>query len=282
MVRKIGLIVLRIIIIIVLIALVIQFLMLRGTHEQRISYSNSRVHYSNVPTMVIPGWGGSSWAFQKLILKMQRQNIAQKTMTIWVSPSGHVRFKGNLHHKNAIIQLLFDWNYTSSYHAQIKQLTRVLTLLSKNYHVKTMNVIAHSYGGTEWLHAYIGSKYIQRHIAFPKVVFLGVPVDETFGSGTKFTKLLFKKSTDRNFKKMQHQVRNSSLVHIGTIYNWMGSTKGRTDGEVPHVQSQMLRSLLHNKRVKYSEKIYPHTSHIQLHQKDQILSDIARVLWYKE
>ena len=202
-------------------------------------------------------------------------------MTIWVAPNGHVRIKGNLNRKNSIIQLLYDWNYTPGYQAQTKQLTRVLRILHRQYHVRTLNVVAHSYGGTEWLHAYISSPDIQKNIQFPKVILLGTPVDETFGERTKFTKWLFKKSKDSNFKLMERQIRHTSLVRIGKIYNWMGAKGGRTDGEVPHIQSEMLRSLLQNKRVNYSEYIYPHTNHVQLHQKKQILNDILKTLWYK-
>ena len=282
MLAKIGRIFLRILIGAVLIGLTIQLFLLRGTMEQAIRPTNERVQYSQTPTLLIPGWGGNSWTYQKLIKRTQQKQIAQKAMTVWVSPSGHVRVRGKLNNHNPIIQLLYDWNYTAGYHNQTRQLFRVLKVLREQYGIKKMNVIAHSYGGTEWLHVYIGSRYIQQNIQFPKVILLGAPVDETFGERTKFTSWLFKHSKDENFKLMEKQVKTTSLVHLGTIYNWMGSTGGRTDGEVPHIQSEMLRTLVKNKHVRYAEHVYPHTNHVQLHQKNNILTDIERTLWYKE
>ena len=55
----------------------------------------------------------------------------------------------------------------------------------------------------------------------------------------------------------------------------------RQENIVPHIQSEMLRTLLQNKRVNYAEHVYPHTNHVQLHQKKQILNDILKTLWYK-
>lgn len=281
MLVKVGRIILRIIIGIALIGIVIQLFLLRGTKSQPISTSNQRINYSGTPTLLIPGWGGNSWTYQKLIQTTQAHNVAQKAMTVWVSPSGHVRVRGHLNHHNPLIQLLYDWNYTAGYHDQTRQLFRVMKVLHEQYGISRMNVIAHSYGGTEWLHAYIGSKYLQRKIDFPKVVLLGAPVDETFGERTKFTKWLFKKSKDANFQLMEKQVQTTSLVHVGIIYNWMGSNGGHTDGEVPHIQSEMLRTLIQNQHVHYREHVYPHTNHVELHQKATILQDIQQVLWYK-
>lgn len=281
MLAKAGRIILRIIIGIVLIGIAVQLFLLRGTKEQSINTNNDYVQYSSTPTLLIPGWGGNSWTYQKLIQTAQKQDVAQKTMTIWVSPSGHVRFRGRLNHHNPMIQLLYDWNYTASYHDQTKELLRVMNILHKDYHINKMNVIAHSYGGTEWLHAYIGSKYLQQNVSFPKVILLGVPVDETFGERTKFTRGLFKQSKDANFKQMERQVSESTLVHIGTIYNWMGANGGHTDGKVPHIQSEMLRTLIRNQKINYSEHVYPNTNHSQLHQKKETLHNIMKILWYK-
>lgn len=281
MIAKVGRVILRIILIMILIGGAVQLYLLRGSKEQSIQTNNPQVRYQSTPTLLIPGWGGNTWTYQKLINTAQKRNVAQKSMTIWVAPNGHVRIKGNLNRENSIIQLLYDWNYTPGYQAQTKQLTRVMRILHNQYHVRTLNIVAHSYGGTEWLHAYISSPDIQKNMRFPKVILLGTPVDETFGERTKFTKWLFKKSKDSNFKLMERQIRHTSLVLIGKIYNWMGAKGGRTDGEVPHIQSEMLRSMLQNKRVNYAEHIYPHTNHVQLHQKKQILNDILKTLWYK-
>ena len=56
-------------------------------------------------------FGGSNYTYNKMINYYQKENIAQKTMTIHVTPTGTVHVSGSVKgKKNAMIQLLFDWN----------------------------------------------------------------------------------------------------------------------------------------------------------------------------
>ncbi|QLL69971.1 alpha/beta hydrolase [Lactobacillus sp. 3B(2020)] len=277
-VRKLGLIS---IMIVVISALLVQAYLIRGSQLTTIKYDQPQVHYSSTPTLLIPGWGGNSWTYQKLIQQTARQNVAQHTMTVWVSPNGHVRVKGSVQgKKNALIQLLYTWNYSPTYHPQVRQLKRVLLVLAREYHVHDLNIIAHSYGGTEWLHVYIANRQIQQQINFHRVILLGAPADETFGARTKYTKWLFKKSSDPNFLALERQIQTVKLQSDDYIYNWMGQNARGTDGEVPTVQSEMLASLIKNKRIHYQQRIFPHTSHTALHQKKVILTAISNVLWH--
>lgn len=281
MLKKIGKFILGLLIVVIICGALVQLYLLRGTHQRKITTTNTQIHYSGTPTLLVPGWGGNSLSYQKLITTYEKKNIAEKTMTIWVSPSGHIKVKGSPNGHNPMIQLLYSWNYTSGYEQQTRQLNRVLLMLHYDYHVDRMNVIAHSYGGTEFLTAYIQNPRIYKQIRFPKIILLGVPIDETFGSHTRYTRWLYKKSTDRNFIELEKRARNHHYKGVANIYNWMGDSKKGTDGEVPHVQSEMLKSLIDNQNIHYHEHIYKHTNHIQLHQKNNIINDIAKVLWYK-
>ncbi|HJA73469.1 MAG TPA: alpha/beta hydrolase [Candidatus Limosilactobacillus faecipullorum] len=278
--KKVGKLGLILITIVVIGALLGQVYLIRGSQMTTINPNQSKFNYSNTPTLLIPGWGGNSWTYQKLIQQTAKQNIAQHTMTVWVSPNGHVRVKGTVKEKkNALIQLLYTWNYFPTYHPQVRQLKRVLLVLAHEYHIHDLNVIAHSYGGTEWLHVYIANQQIQKQINFHRVILLGTPADETFGAKTKYTKWLFKQSNDPNFLVLEKQIQTAKLQSDDYIYNWMGQNARGTDGEVPTVQSEMLASLIKNKHVHYYQRIFPHTSHTALHQKKAILTAIINVLW---
>lgn len=138
----------------ILLAFGIQGFLLRGTPGQHLSSQNyqSNLEYSSIPTLLIPGWGGSTITYNKMIKYYQQKNIAQKVLTIWVAPNGRIWTEGDFHgQKNALIQVLFTWNYNGTYHPQIKQLTGVLNYLQKHYHMQKINVVAHSYGGTEFI-----------------------------------------------------------------------------------------------------------------------------------
>lgn len=256
-----------------------QFIVLRPLPNHHISTAEQRanVRYTRTTTILVPGWGGNSTTYYKLVKTYQQKQIAQKVMTIWVSPSGQIRTKGNYDgQKNALIQVLYNWNYNATYHPQVHQLDRVLQVLHDRYGIRQMNVIAHSYGGTEFMHAYFGSPALQHQIELHKVIFLGVPVEESFGVHVKFVPELFKKSHDRNFKELLRQMTVWTPNKNVVFYNIMGGS----DDEVPKIQSEMLKSLVRiHPQLAYHQVVVPHTNHFQLHNRARILNWIAKILW---
>ena len=103
---------------IVVIALIVQLILLIPSPQKELRTNHLRkdIQYQNVPTLLICGFGGSNYTYNKLINYYQKENIAQKTMTIHVTPSGKVHVSGTVKgKKNALIQLLFDWNLAKTY-----------------------------------------------------------------------------------------------------------------------------------------------------------------------
>ncbi len=270
---------------IIVIAMAVQLYLLKGTPSQPLNMHRLRsdVSYTDTPTLLIPGQGGNTITFDTFIKRAQNQNIAQSVMVVRVSPTGQVRVKGSLKgKKNPVIQILYDWNYNVSFEPEMHQLTQVLIVLNRQYHVKKLNIVAHSYGGTEFLHAYLGNAKLQKKLSFQKIVLLGVPVEESFGVNTKYTAWLFKKSRDAEFKKLLRQVKKAQFSKDEAIYNIMGKEADqKTDGEVPNIQSQMMATLFKNTSVKYVQRWYPKTSHRQLHEKKAILKYVMQILWGK-
>ena len=157
---------------IMVIAIAIQLYLLRGTPSRPLDmqHLHSDVSYTDTPTLLIPGQGGNTITFDTFIKRAQNQNIAQSAMVVRVSPTGQVRVKGSLKgKKNPIIQILYDWNYNVSFKPEMHQLTQVLIVLNRQYHVKKLNIVAHSYGGTEFLHAYLGNAKLQKKLSFQKM-----------------------------------------------------------------------------------------------------------------
>lgn len=268
--------------ILLILMLIIQFIILLPlpNHSLKPSDYRSSIHYDQTPTVMIPGWGGNTTTYRRMTHYFESHHYAQKVMTVWVSPTGTVKTSGSYHRqKNALIQILYNWNYNASYHPQVHQLTKALQLLHDRYHIKRINVIAHSYGGTEFIHAYMSSKKLQRTIQLHKVVFLGVPVEESFGVKVKFVPNLNRKSKDRNFRQLEQQMRswhpNSSPIKF---FNIMG---GR-DESVPRVQSEMLQTLVRiHPEIQYRQVVVPKTNHFQLHDRITIIQRVAHILWDK-
>lgn len=115
----------------------VQLYLLRGTPGKAITPTNSSVKYSATPTLLIPGWGGNTWTYTKLIDYYQDQNIATNAMVVRVAPTGAVQVSGSLKGKqNPLIQVIYDWNYSTTYQPQVRELTQVLQVLATKYHVQ--------------------------------------------------------------------------------------------------------------------------------------------------
>lgn len=285
--------IIKIILVIVATLLVIvagtQLYLLRGTPGRVLKTTDQRqdINYTTTPTILIPGWGGNTITYNRLINYYQNRHWAQKVLTVWVSPWGGIRVKGRLnqHQRNPLIQVLFTWNYDQTFHPQVKQLGKVLTYLQENYQLHQVNIIAHSYGGTEFMHAYMDSPSLQQRLHLNKVIFLGVPVEESLASRLHYRYHLINHSRDKNFIHLRKQMRKWQPDYHLSIYNIMGTKRGshRTDGAVPHIQSEMLISLLKgHPTISYHQKNYPNTAHSQLHNRTTILDYIAHQLWQRK
>ncbi len=267
----------------------VQLYLLRGTTGRPLRERDLRADtkYSSTPTILIPGWGGSTVTYDKMINYYQDQHLAQKVLTVWVSPRGRVRVSGRLSkgQKNPLIQVLYDWNYDQTFHPQVKQLTSVLTYLQQHYGIRQVNIIAHSYGGNEFLHAYMDSPALQRNLKLHKLIFMGVPVEESLSARLEYRYHLIRHSHDKNFLRLRQQMQAWQPNYPLSIYNIMGTKPGstRTDGSVPVVQAEMLRSLVKDHpTISYQQRIYPNTTHSQLHARKTIFRYIAHQLWGKD
>lgn len=267
----------------------VQLYLLRGTTGRLLCERDLRAdtEYSTVLTLLIPGWGGNTITYDKMIKYYQSQHLAQKTLTVWVSPWGGIRVVGHLskRQKNPLIQVLYDWNYDQTFHPQVKQLTAVLTYLQEHYDLHRINVVAHSYGGTEFMHAYMDSPALQRKLKLNKLVFLGVPVEESLSARLDYHYHLIHHSHDKNFLRLRQQMRAWQPDYPLAIYNIMGTKPGstHTDGAVPVIQAEMLRSLVKgHPTISYQQRIYPNTTHSQLHARKVIFRYVAHQLWGKD
>ncbi|WP_301876244.1 alpha/beta hydrolase [Limosilactobacillus oris] len=267
----------------------VQLYLLRGTPGRPLREADLRAdtEYSTTPTLLIPGWGGSTVTYDKMINYYQSHHLAQKVLTIWVSPWGSIRVSGHLskNQKNPLIQVLYDWNYNQTFHPQVKQLTAVLTYLQDHYNLHQVNVIAHSYGGTEFMHAYLNSPALQSKLKLHKLIFLGVPVEESLSARLDYHYHLIHHSHDQNFLRLRRQMQTWRPDYPIMIYNIMGTKPGstRTDGAVPLIQAEMLRSLVKgHPTISYLQKIYPNTTHSQLHARKAIFHYVAHQLWGKD
>ena len=238
------------------------------------------IHYSNIPTLLINGYGGSNYTYNKMITYYQDQNIAQKTMTIHVTPTGKVHVSGSVKNKkNALIQLLFDWNLTKTYDSQTNWTIKVIKILHDHYGVKELNVIGHSWGGSEILHAIGQSKWLQHNIKFNKIILMGAVVNGGVNNKISYQEAVKKDITNAEYRKLRAQFKKLDPCSKIHFYNVMGDYKDNTDESVPNDQSEFLNQILNPQWSTCQTKIFKGLKHSQLHQDTKVLMYVAHLLY---
>lgn len=269
---------------IIIVALIVQFILLIPSPQKdlRMNHLRHDIKYTKVPTLLINGYGGSNYTYNKMINYYQKENIAQKTMTIHVRPNGDVKVSGSIKNKkNALIQLLFDWNLSQTYNSQTKWTIKVIKILHEKYGVNQLNIVGHSWGGTEFLHALGQSKWLQRNVKFNKVILLGTPVNEAVNNKISYQKAQQEDKTDAQYQKLRKEYEKLDPIGKIQFYNVMADYKNNTDTSVPNVQSEFLYNILDSKWSTCETKIFYGIRHSALHQDVSVLDYVAHQLYNK-
>lgn len=267
---------------IVILALVIQMILLVPSPQRalRMNHRRKDIEYQDVPTILINGFGGSNYTYNKMINYYQKENIAQKTMTIHVTPTGKVHVSGSVKgKKNALIQLLFDWNLAKTYNPQTNWTVKVMKVLHDKYGISELNVVGHSWGGTEFLHALGQSKWMQKNIKFNKVVLMGTPVNEGVNNKETYSQALREHLTDAEYRKLKREYQNLTPCSKIHFYNLMADYRDNTDTSVPNVQSEFLNQILNPEWSTCQTKMFKGIKHSALHQDTKVLKVVAKLLY---
>lgn len=280
--KKIGKRIGQILIGIIVIALVVQMILLVPSPQKALRQDQLRndIHYQNVPTLLINGFGGSNYTYNKMINYYQKENIAQKTMTIHVTPTGSVHVSGSVkEEKNALIQLLFDWNLAQTYNLQTNWTIKVIKILHSKYGINELNVVGHSWGGTEFLHALGQSKWIQQNVKFNKVVLMGTPVNEGVTNKVTYSQALREHLTDAEYRKLKREYQDLTPRSSIKFYNVIADYHNHTDTSVPNVQSEFLATILNPKWSSCKTVMFYGIKHSALHQDPKVLMKVAKMLY---
>ena len=280
--KKIGKRIGQVLIGIIVIALVVQMILLVPSPQKALRQDQLRndIRYQNVPTLLINGFGGSNYTYNKMINYYQKENIAQKTMTIHVTPTGSVYVSGSVkEEKNALIQLLFDWNLAQTYNLQTNWTIKVIKILHNKYGINELNVVGHSWGGTEFLHALGQSKWIQQNVKFNKVVLMGTPVNEGVTNKVTYSQALREHLTDAEYRKLKREYQDLTPRSSIKFYNVMADYHNHTDTSVPNVQSEFLATILNPKWSSCKTVMFYGIKHSALHQDPKALMKVAKMLY---
>ncbi|WP_438713610.1 alpha/beta hydrolase [Enterococcus sp. AZ109] len=244
------------------------------------------IHYSNIPTVFIHGYQGSSLSFGPLLNQLEKDNIAKREMTIVVKPDGGLSVEGDLtnNQDNPTIMVLFSEDVTDEV-TQSRWIAEVMRYLYKQ-HVSKVNLVAHSMGGVSALRYLL--EYKDSHTpAVGRLVTIASP----------FNDLEIAEDTEEIFA---YELTEQGPSDTTPIYDYFDQAMKRlpsdlsilniagdlgdgsaSDGSVSIHSAFSLRFLLQNHTKKYQEVLIKgrNGSHSRVTRSDQLQENIVAFLW---
>lgn len=239
---------------------------------------------TQIPTILVPGWGGGANAYNQLITDWQKAGLGGKVLQAQISPNGHVALHGHWPKGavNPVIQVVFTWNFTNGYQAQVHWLENLLTTLKHQYGVTNYNAVAHSWGGSALLTVLVKTGQLSQMPKAHHLVFIGTPVAENVTRTDQLTKTGAPKHFNRVYRRLwadrDHLTANSQ-AQVTNIYGTIGQQA--TDSAVPIAQALSMRPLVQPLITSYHEIHAEHTNHHQLHTSRRMAGVIGQQLWGK-
>lgn len=116
-----------------------------NAHAQKLS--NQYVH-STTPTLFFHGFGSGAHAEKYMVNGIVKAGVSKTVVVANVASDGTVTIEGNIPKGavNPLVEVNFSDNHNSDYPTQGQWVKNVLEVLQQKYHVKKVNIEAHSMG----------------------------------------------------------------------------------------------------------------------------------------
>lgn len=223
------------------------------------------VSQSDTATILIPGYKGGQHTFNGMIRRLNRKNLAHAALQVNIDSNGQAHFKkvGSLT-QNPLIQLTFTDDTNPQ--KQMQTLPAFMKELKTVYHIKNVDFIAHSMGGSVVL-AYLENKQVQtsQYPTTKKFVAIGTP----FGYITPTNSLA---TAADNLPK------NLQILNIGGNLNHTDS-----DTAVPLKSNKALAAVVTDHVASYRHVTISGNrfvaQHSALHENPNVDKLVAEFLW---
>lgn len=244
---------------------------------------NSKETVPSVPTLFIHGFKGNQQSFGSLIERFEKNNWVTKGLSVHVSTEGDLSIQGKIgENQNPVIQVVFA-NNQASVLEQTEWLNSVMAELASDYHIREINIVAHSMGGLASV-SYLLNNQDSPLPQVEKLITIGSPflgIDReryaiaAEGSG----------AYDLQWQSpaVQKLVETSASFDQGTsVLNIIGvvdGTEDESDGLVTLESARGLKQLVPVEM--YQEEVFynPAATHVGLHEFEEVDNAIASFLW---
>lgn len=221
---------------------------------------------SNTATVLIPGSNGSTYTFNGMIRRLNHKKLAHLALKVTIDANGlaHIRKVGNVV-QNPLIQLTFVNNQDPQ--KQMQYLPAFMKELKSVYHIKHVNFVAHSMGGSVVLE-YLENKQVQNN-QYPKITkFVAI--------GTPFGYITPQNSLATAASNLPHDLK---ILNIAGNLNHTG-----TDTAVPLKSNEALQPVVTGHVASYRHVTIEgdrfKAQHSALHENPQVDKLVAEFLWH--
>lgn len=243
------------------------------------------VKKTEMSTLFIHGYKGSSYSLGGMMTRLEKQGVADKEMTIRVTPEGQVEKEGELTQEatNPMIQVLFEDNEKDEW-TQSLWLQRILVTLAQEEQVTSVNVVGHSMGGVSTLR-YLMSGDIEGAAKVNQLIAIGSPFNEFVETRSmeqlKTEMLEGPEELSDRMEDIEASVKDiPSTVRMALIGGQLSDTD-LSDGTVPVGSAVAINAGLKKNGNKVSSYILTgeNVDHSGLHENKQVDEIVINELW---
>lgn len=246
---------------------------------------------SSTPTLFLHGYGGTLNSLKYLIAQAEKQGVTQDVIIAQVDKQGNVTLKGKLeeHSINPIVQIELENNKENDPKTNATWFKNVLSTLQQKYHFKNFNFVGHSMGNMTF------AQYMATYgddTSLPQLS-KQVNIAGTFNGVLGINEEANEISLDENGKpsrmigpyeelqvlKERYKGKNIAVLNIyGDLQDGTHS-----DGSVTVSSARALKYLLGDSPKSYKESKYVGESaqHSELHDNQEVATELIRFLWAK-
>lgn len=253
------------------------------------SFAASR-HYVQSTTLTIffHGYNSGAHAEQYMVNGIKKAGVTKTVITAEVAADGKVTLQGRIPSGaiNPLVMVNFENSRNTDYAMQGQWVKNVVVKLQQTYHIKKMNIEAHSMGNMAVMYYLLANGQNKKLPQLQKQVAMAGTFDGAMGwnepSNLTVNKKTGKPSAENDTFKKLLPLRHTypQQVQVLNIYGDLGDGN---DSQVSNSSCQTLRYLINGRAKSYREvKITgQNAKHELLHHNPQVNKLLIKFFWEK-
>lgn len=245
-------------------------------------------HYvrSTTPTIFFHGYNSGAHAERYMVNGIKKAGVSKTVITANVAADGKVTLQGRIptNATNPLVMVNFENSRNTDYAMQGQWVKNVVVKLQQTYHIKKMNIEAHSMGNMAVMYYLLANGQNKKLPQLQKQVAMAGTFDGAMGwnepNNLTVNKTTGKPSAENEAFKKLLPLRQT-YPHQVQVLNIYGDLGDGNDSQVSNNSCQTLRYLLNNRARSYREVKITGTNakHELLHHNQQVNQILIHFFW---